>query len=231
MLLKLPLVGEFQVENALVAAGIAIGIGSEPAAVSPRSKISRARKGGWSGSANATARRSSSITRTSPTRWPRRSRRAAHAKRKLVVVFGAGGDRDAGKRPLMGAIAAEDADSVIVTDDNPRSENPAAIRAAIIAAAKSATRSAIARRRYATGYRRCSRAMCCCRRQGARDRPDRRRQGVAVQRSRGGRGRAGSEGGMSVTPLWTIAEVARRLGLAGEYPTRRSILSRRTVAW
>ena len=45
-----------------------------------------------------------------------------YAKRKLVVVFGAGGDRDAGKRPLMGAIAAEQADRVIVTDDNPRSE-------------------------------------------------------------------------------------------------------------
>ena len=49
-----------------------------------------------------------------------------YAKRKLVVVFGAGGDRDAGKRPLMGAIAADNADSVIITDDNPRSENPAA---------------------------------------------------------------------------------------------------------
>jgi UDP-N-acetylmuramoyl-L-alanyl-D-glutamate--2,6-diaminopimelate ligase len=61
-----------------------------------------------------------------------------YAKRKLVVVFGAGGDRDAGKRPLMGAIASENADRVIVTDDNPRSENPAAIRAAILAAAKGA---------------------------------------------------------------------------------------------
>ncbi len=47
-----------------------------------------------------------------------------YAKRKLVVIFGAGGDRDAGKRPIMGAIAAENADQVIVTDDNPRSENP-----------------------------------------------------------------------------------------------------------
>ena len=61
-----------------------------------------------------------------------------YAKRKLIVVFGAGGDRDAGKRPLMGAIAAENADHVIVTDDNPRSENPRIIRAAILGAAKGA---------------------------------------------------------------------------------------------
>lgn len=54
------------------------------------------------------------------------------------MVFGAGGDRDAGKRPLMGEIAAQNADSVIITDDNPRSENPAAIRAAILAASRGA---------------------------------------------------------------------------------------------
>src|SRR6185437_10388340 len=52
---------------------------------------------------------------------------------KLVVVFGAGGDRDTGKRPIMGCIASENADRVIVTDDNPRSEQPGAIRVGIAA--------------------------------------------------------------------------------------------------
>ena len=56
-----------------------------------------------------------------------------------MVVFGAGGDRDSGKRPIMGRIAAENADRVIVTDDNPRSEQPSAIRAAILAATPGAT--------------------------------------------------------------------------------------------
>jgi UDP-N-acetylmuramoyl-L-alanyl-D-glutamate--2,6-diaminopimelate ligase len=61
-----------------------------------------------------------------------------YARRKLVVVFGAGGDRDPGKRPLMGAIATENADGIIVTDDNPRGENPQAIRAAILKTANGA---------------------------------------------------------------------------------------------
>ena len=56
---------------------------------------------------------------------------------RLVVVIGAGGDRDPGKRPLMGEIAAGGADLLVVTDDNPRSEDPAAIRAAILAGTRS----------------------------------------------------------------------------------------------
>ena len=62
-----------------------------------------------------------------------------HAHGKLVVVFGCGGDRDRGKRPVMGAIATELADRVFVTDDNPRSEDPAAIRREIMTGAKGAT--------------------------------------------------------------------------------------------
>jgi UDP-N-acetylmuramoyl-L-alanyl-D-glutamate--2,6-diaminopimelate ligase len=61
-----------------------------------------------------------------------------YARSRLIVVLGAGGDRDQGKRPIMGAIAAAKADRVIVTDDNPRSEDPASIRAAILGAAPGA---------------------------------------------------------------------------------------------
>ena len=71
-----------------------------------------------------------------------------YASGKLVVVFNTGGDRDPGKRPIMGEVAHAGADRIIVTDDNPRSEQPGAIRAAILAAAPGATE--IGDRAYAT---------------------------------------------------------------------------------
>jgi UDP-N-acetylmuramoyl-L-alanyl-D-glutamate--2,6-diaminopimelate ligase len=62
-----------------------------------------------------------------------------HTEKRLIVLFGAGGDRDTGKRPEMGKVAVELADTVIVTDDNPRSEDPAAIRRDVLAGAAGAT--------------------------------------------------------------------------------------------
>ena len=62
-----------------------------------------------------------------------------HVMGRLIVIVGAGGDRDTGKRPLMGKAAFENADVVFVTDDNPRSEDPAIIRAAVMAGCEHAT--------------------------------------------------------------------------------------------
>jgi UDP-N-acetylmuramoyl-L-alanyl-D-glutamate--2,6-diaminopimelate ligase len=136
---RLPLVGEFQIENALVSAGLAIGTGSEADQVFEALEQLEGAKGRLErvGEHNGApifvdyAHKPDALAKALQALRP-------YAKGKLVVVFGAGGDRDAGKRPLMGAIAAENADSVIVTDDNPRSENPQAIRAAILGAAKGA---------------------------------------------------------------------------------------------
>jgi UDP-N-acetylmuramoyl-L-alanyl-D-glutamate--2,6-diaminopimelate ligase len=137
---RLPLVGAFQIENALVAAGMAIASGSAPAAVFQALEGLEGAKGRLEliGQRNGApifvdyAHKPDALAKALDALRP-------YAKRKLIVVFGAGGDRDAGKRPLMGAIAAEKADMVIVTDDNPRSENPATIRAAVLAAARGAT--------------------------------------------------------------------------------------------
>jgi UDP-N-acetylmuramoyl-L-alanyl-D-glutamate--2,6-diaminopimelate ligase len=137
--IRLPLVGEFQIENALVAAGLAIGTGSEPDQVFAALEHLEGAKGRLeqAGEHNGApifvdyAHKPDALAKALQALRP-------YAKRKLVVVFGAGGDRDAGKRPLMGAIASENADSVIITDDNPRSENPASIRSAILAATKGA---------------------------------------------------------------------------------------------
>ena len=136
---RLPLVGEFQIENAMVSAGLAIGTGSEADQVFEALEHLEGAKGRLErvGERNGApifvdyAHKPDALAKALQALRP-------YAKRKLVVVFGAGGDRDAGKRPLMGAIAAENADTVIVTDDNPRSENPELIRAAILSAAKGA---------------------------------------------------------------------------------------------
>ena len=137
--LRLPLVGEFQIENALVAAGLAIGTGSAADEVF----ASLEHLEGAKGRLELVGERSGAPIFVDYAHKPDALAKALqalrpYAKRKLVVVFGAGGDRDAGKRPLMGEIAAQNADSVIITDDNPRSENPAAIRAAIMAASRGA---------------------------------------------------------------------------------------------
>jgi UDP-N-acetylmuramoyl-L-alanyl-D-glutamate--2,6-diaminopimelate ligase len=137
--LRLPLVGEFQIENALVSAGLAIGTGGDAEAVFAALEHLEGAKGRLEliGERNGApvfvdyAHKPDALAKALQALRP-------YAKRRLVVVFGAGGDRDAGKRPLMGEIAMANADAVIVTDDNPRSEDPAAIRTAILAAANGA---------------------------------------------------------------------------------------------
>jgi UDP-N-acetylmuramoyl-L-alanyl-D-glutamate--2,6-diaminopimelate ligase len=131
---SLPLVGNFQVSNALVAAALAIATGLDANAALDA-------LGGLKGASgrlelvgtHPNGGRSLSITRTRRMLWPSAFRLfEPHIHGKLVVVFGAGGDRDPGKRPLMGEAAAQNADLLIVTDDNPRSEDPASIRRAVL---------------------------------------------------------------------------------------------------
>jgi UDP-N-acetylmuramoyl-L-alanyl-D-glutamate--2,6-diaminopimelate ligase len=136
---RLPLVGEFQIENALAAAGLVLAAGGD----AERVFASLEKLEGAPGRLELVGERNGAPVFVDYAHKPDALAKALEAlrpytKRKLVVVFGAGGDRDAGKRPLMGAIAAENADTVIITDDNPRSENPASIRAAIMATAKGA---------------------------------------------------------------------------------------------
>ncbi|GIK81478.1 MAG: UDP-N-acetylmuramoyl-L-alanyl-D-glutamate--2,6-diaminopimelate ligase [Pseudorhodoplanes sp.] len=136
---KLPLVGTFQVENALVAAGLAIVTGGDAPSVFAALEGLRGARGRLDlvGEKNGApifvdyAHKPDALAKTLEALRP-------FASARLVVVFGAGGDRDPGKRVLMGEAAAAGADRVIVTDDNPRSEDPAAIRAAILAAAPGA---------------------------------------------------------------------------------------------
>ncbi|HTW28920.1 MAG TPA: UDP-N-acetylmuramoyl-L-alanyl-D-glutamate--2,6-diaminopimelate ligase [Acetobacteraceae bacterium] len=132
--IRLPLPGRFQADNALLAAGLAMALGEAEtldrlphlAGVRGRMELAARLPNGAAAYVDY-AHTPDALERLLAALRP-------HAAGKLVVVFGAGGDRDPGKRPLMGSAVARHADRAIVTDDNPRSEDPAAIRAAILAA-------------------------------------------------------------------------------------------------
>lgn len=136
----LRLLGDFQAENAIVAAGLAIAAGLRPDAVfSHFDKLT-----GVPGRLEAVGEARGGVVLVDYAHKPEALEAALTALRpfasgRLRVVFGCGGDRDRSKRPIMGAIARRLADEVIITDDNPRSEIPAAIRAEIRAAAPDAT--------------------------------------------------------------------------------------------
>jgi UDP-N-acetylmuramoyl-L-alanyl-D-glutamate--2,6-diaminopimelate ligase len=138
--LSLPLIGAYQMNNVLTAAGLVLATGGDwsttlsgMARVSPvrgrleRAVISRAGAPVYVDYAHTPDAIQAAIEALRP-----------HVEGRLITVLGAGGDRDAGKRPEMGAVAARLSDLVIVTDDNPRGEEPAAIRRAVLAGAPDA---------------------------------------------------------------------------------------------
>ncbi|HEY6663351.1 MAG TPA: UDP-N-acetylmuramoyl-L-alanyl-D-glutamate--2,6-diaminopimelate ligase [Sphingomicrobium sp.] len=153
--LALPLIGAYQASNVLTAAALVLATGGEwdrifsaMQRVAPvrgrleRAVISRAGAPVYVDYAHTPDALEAAIAALRP-----------HVEGKLITVFGAGGDRDQGKRPEMGAVAARLSDVVIVTDDNPRSEDPGKIRAAIMAAAPGATEVAGRREAIAEAIR------------------------------------------------------------------------------
>src|SRR5262249_23760154 len=136
---KITLVGAFQGQNAGIAAGVPVATRAEPSTevaalervVGAQSRVGIAWHHKRAPNLIDYAHKPDALKKVLQSLRP-------YARGNLVVVLGAGGDRDTGKRPIMGRIAVENADRVIVTDDNPRSENPGAIRAAILAGAKGA---------------------------------------------------------------------------------------------
>jgi len=139
--LALPLIGAYQAANVLVAAGLVLATGTAfDAAFSAMQRVSPVRgrleravisRGGvpvYIDYAHTGDALEAAIAALKP-----------HVEGRLIIVFGAGGDRDQGKRPEMGAVASRLSDVVIVTDDNPRGEDPAKIRAEILAGAPGAT--------------------------------------------------------------------------------------------
>ena len=138
--LRLPLAGAFQASNALVAAGLCLAAGESVETVmaglerlqGAPGRLQRVGSGPRGGEAYVDyAHTPDGLETVLKALRP-------HTRGRLIVVFGAGGDRDSAKRPLMGQAAAELADIAIVTDDNPRSEDPAAIRAQVRAGAPGA---------------------------------------------------------------------------------------------
>jgi len=138
---RLDLIGGFQAENVLLACGLAIATGDVPervfetlgelTTVRGRMQLAATRANGAAVFVDFAHTPDAIATALSALR--------PHVMGRLVAIIGAGGDRDAGKRPLMGQAAAQNADIVIVTDDNPRSEDPSAIRAAVMQGAPAAT--------------------------------------------------------------------------------------------
>jgi len=136
----LPLIGAYQAANALTAAGLVLATGGVLARVLEHLARVQPVRGRLE---RAVITRAGAPVYVDYAHTPDGLRAAIEALRphtagRLVTVFGAGGDRDAGKRPLMGEVASDLSDHVIVTDDNPRSEDPGAIRAAILAGAPGA---------------------------------------------------------------------------------------------
>ncbi|MEM8538932.1 MAG: UDP-N-acetylmuramoyl-L-alanyl-D-glutamate--2,6-diaminopimelate ligase, partial [Pseudomonadota bacterium] len=137
---RLSLIGGFQAENVLLAAGLVIAAGAEAQTVfDVLSQLETVR-----GRMELAATRENGATIfVDYAHTPDAVATALRAMRphvlgRIIVIVGAGGDRDTAKRPLMGGAAARNADIVIVTDDNPRSEDPAVIRAAVMAGAAAA---------------------------------------------------------------------------------------------
>lgn len=132
----LPLVGEFQTSNALVAAGLVLATGGEEVLVMHALESLQGAKGRLDlvGKSKTGASIFVDYAHTPDALENAIVSLRPYTDGRLVVVFGCGGDRDKGKRPQMGAIAAKHADKIIVTDDNPRSEDAKIIRAEILAA-------------------------------------------------------------------------------------------------
>lgn len=131
---RLNLIGGFQADNVLLAAGLVIAAGGDPEEVFDTLPYLTTVRGRMQ---HAASRRNGGSVFVDFAHTPDAIATALQAMRphvmgKLVAIIGAGGDRDAGKRPLMGQAAAQHADIVFVTDDNPRTEDPAVIRAAVM---------------------------------------------------------------------------------------------------